>query len=318
MALARFILKICAEMYFSTTYYYIRVWSGQFCTINNLSFAVPYKPSRMSNFSWKQNTHHTVLTIARFQVIDWLLQGGLTGRAPTFVDLDLKFPPWEHAIANEETLNPRQQNLAVDHTVLPLAHTLKSIRSSFLGSRFFLDPIRALISLADMFRFSPARSDARRLNEDGANFHIEIAQNVQPSSGHLQHFHLEFPADGSGLGVLRGDEPEVELLANAFWKREKKRVNVHLLRNTIYTLYTQRATRSNKKSKKQQCTIFSHNSQPFILTVHRNAKLATKSRDRNNMFAVFCCPWKRSQENLIVSWGGEGGGEGGGGKEIEV
>ena len=79
-----------------------------------------------------------------------------------------------------------------------------------------MDPIRALISLADMFRFSPARSDARRLNEDGANFHIEIAQNVQPSSGHLQHFHLEFPADGSGLGVLRGDEPEVELLANAF------------------------------------------------------------------------------------------------------
>lgn len=64
--------------------------------------------------------------------------------------------------------------------------SLKSILSSFLGSLFFLDPILSRISLADMFRLRPPKSD---LSEEPG---------------------------GSGDGVLRGLEPDVELLPNAF------------------------------------------------------------------------------------------------------
>ena len=59
--------------------------------------------------------------------------------------------------------------------------SLKSILSSFLGSLFFRDPILSLISFTDKFRFSPP--------------YFEV---------------------GSGLGVLRGLDPLVELLPKAF------------------------------------------------------------------------------------------------------
>ena len=39
------------------------------------------------------------------------------------------------------------------------------------------------------------------------------------------HLVLPLPTGGSGLGVLRGDDPEVELLANAFWKWERQNEN---------------------------------------------------------------------------------------------
>ena len=42
-----------------------------------------------------------------------------------------------------------------------------------------------------------------------AEIHIATSRN-------LSQVHLVFPTGGSGLGVLRGDDPEVELLANAF------------------------------------------------------------------------------------------------------
>ena len=99
---------------------------------------------------------------------DWLATTGRavrSGARLTFI--------WEFRPANSANMplrmmklsNQSRQKLAAKSDGPPCTvRTLKSIRSSFLGSRFFLDPIRALISLADMLRFSPARSDARRLN----------------------------------------------------------------------------------------------------------------------------------------------------------
>ena len=77
---------------------------------------------------------------------------------------------------------------------------LKSMRSSFLGSRFFLDPILSLIWAAVMFRLSPS----------------QLLWDEGPWAGRGREGGLDLMEEGSGLGVERGLEPEVVLLPKGF------------------------------------------------------------------------------------------------------
>lgn len=90
---------------------------------------------------------------------------------------------------------------------------LKSMRSSRRGSRFLRDPILLLISAAVILKSKPPHWCPMGL-ESGC--------------------WLDFLIGGSGLGVLRGLEPDVTLLPKVFWKNNNWHISIP---PRIFTVY---------------------------------------------------------------------------------